>query len=68
MNKEHRQSDPPLLNGFSALEHASQHPGIPLLRYSPLALRPQTITLDTAYWLADRQKVDQVFVYAVPDS
>lgn len=63
-----RQSDPPLLRGFAAIQHASQHPELPLMRLSTFAFKPSTIGLETAYWLAQRGKEDEVYVYAAPDA
>jgi hypothetical protein len=66
MTIEQRQSDPPLLRGFAAIQHASQHPGMPLMRLAAFAFKPSAISLETAYWLAQREKADEVYVYAAP--
>lgn len=68
MNASQAQTDPPLLRGFAAIQHASQHPSVPLMRLAMFATKPTSIGLETAYWLADRGKADEVYLYAVPDA
>lgn len=63
-----RQTDTPLLRGFAAIQHASQYPGTHLMRLATFAIKPATIGLETAYWLAQRGKEDEVYVYAAPDA
>jgi hypothetical protein len=68
MNASARQSDPPLLRGLQAIQHASQHPEVPLMRLTLFATKPANIGLDTAYWLAQRGREDEVYAYALPDA
>jgi hypothetical protein len=63
-----RQSDPPVLRGWLALQHASRDRSAHLFRLPWLADEAHEVTLDVAYALADRGRVDELFISAPPDA
>jgi hypothetical protein len=63
-----RQADEPILRGWIALQHASRVPSATLYRLPSFGLRPEQVTLEVAYRLADRGSVDELYVTAGPDA
>jgi hypothetical protein len=63
-----KQTDPFVLRGWLALQHASREPSAHLMRLPWLADEAHEVSLQTAYALADRGKVDELFISSAPDA
>jgi hypothetical protein len=66
--KKDRPHDPPVLRGWIALQHASRDRSAHLFRMPWLADEAHEVTLETAYALADRGRVDELFISVDPDA
>jgi hypothetical protein len=62
MQTQAQDTGPIVLRGLQALEYASRHPGTPLRRQGLFGTRSETLSLESAYRLAQIGADGQVFV------